>query len=59
MHGDREVERITLYLYGGGLFNPELALHDHVRDLLMDCRKTILELQGDLQISQLQRDARK
>lgn len=31
-------ERITDYLSGGGLFNPELANHDAVRNLLIDCR---------------------
>ena len=31
-------KRITAYLSGGGLFNPEMANHDAVRDLLMDCR---------------------
>jgi hypothetical protein len=33
--------RITAYLSGGGLFNPELALHDAVRDLLIDCRDAL------------------
>jgi hypothetical protein len=32
------VQRITDYLSGGGLFNPEMANHDAVRDLLIDCR---------------------
>lgn len=31
-------QRITDYLSGGGLFNPELANHDAVRDLLIECR---------------------
>lgn len=35
---DDIVERITAYLSGGGLFNPELANHDAVRDLLIDAR---------------------
>ena len=30
--------RINAYLAGGGLFNPELAKHDGVRDLLIECR---------------------
>jgi hypothetical protein len=30
--------RITAYLSGGGLWNPELADHDAVRDLLIDAR---------------------
>jgi hypothetical protein len=35
------VERITAYLSGGGLVNPELAIHDAVRDLLIDCRAAL------------------
>jgi hypothetical protein len=34
-------QRITDYLAGGGLFNPELANHDAVRDLLIDCREAL------------------
>jgi hypothetical protein len=34
-------ERITAYLSGGGLFNPELANHDAVRDLLIECRAVL------------------
>ena len=30
--------RITEYLRGGGLWNPECANHDNVRKLLIDCR---------------------
>jgi len=30
--------RITDYLIGGGLFNPELANHDAVRELIIDAR---------------------
>ena len=33
--------RITAYLSGGGVFNPELANHDAVRDLIIDCRKEL------------------
>lgn len=36
------VERITAYLVGGGLFNPELANHDAVRDLLIDARDALM-----------------
>ena len=32
-------DRITDYLAMGGLFNPELANHLAVRDLLMECRE--------------------
>lgn len=31
-------QRITDYLTCGGLFNPESALHERVRDLLIECR---------------------
>lgn len=36
--------RVTTYLSGGGLFNPEYANHDAVRDLLIDCRREIDEM---------------
>lgn len=32
---------ITSYLAGGGLFNPELANHEAVRDLLIRCRDAL------------------
>jgi hypothetical protein len=35
------VQRITDYLSGGGLVNPELANHKEVRDLLIDCRSEL------------------
>jgi hypothetical protein len=35
------VARITDYLTGGGLFNPEMAIHERVRDLLIDCREAL------------------
>lgn len=34
-------QRINNYLMTGGLFNPELANHTEVRNLLMDCRDYI------------------
>ena len=36
-------DRITAYLFDGGLFNPELANHLAVRDLLMECREVLNE----------------
>jgi hypothetical protein len=36
-------DRITEYLFNGGLFNPELANHFAVRDLLMECREVLNE----------------
>lgn len=37
------IDRITAYLWNGGLFNPELANHIAVRDLLIDCREVLNE----------------
>lgn len=34
-------ERITEYLSSGGLFNPEMADHSRVRNLLIDCRDAL------------------
>lgn len=39
------VECITDYLASGGLFNPELANHDAVRQLLIDARDEIKAVQ--------------
>ena len=36
-------DRITEYLFNGGLFNPELADHVAVRDLLIECREVLNE----------------
>lgn len=33
--------RISNYLAAGGLFNPELADHEKVRDLLIECRDAL------------------
>ena len=37
------IKRITDYLFNGVLFNPELANHIAVRDLLIDCREVLNE----------------
>ena len=37
------VNKITDYLAMGGLFNPELANHLAVRDLLIECREALNE----------------
>lgn len=47
LSSDSLSSRITAYLAGGGLFNPELANHDAVRDLIIDCRDEIARLQLD------------
>ena len=36
-------KRIEEYLSAGGLFNPELANHVAVRDLLIECREALRE----------------
>ena len=38
---DDLVKRLTAYLAGGGLWNPELANHFAVRDLIIDCRDAL------------------
>ena len=50
MSVEREMEveeRITAYLVGGGLFNPELANHDAVRDLLRDTQTRLAALRAE------------
>lgn len=37
------IGRINAYLWSGGLFNPELANHIAVRDLLIECREVLNE----------------
>ena len=37
------IDSITAYLSLGGLFNPELANHIAVRDLLIECREVLNE----------------
>lgn len=37
------VKQINLYLSGGGLFNPELANHVEVRNLLIECREVLAQ----------------
>ena len=47
----RLAQRITDYLAGGGLYNPELADHGAVRDLLIDCREALAEQPAQHQCS--------
>jgi hypothetical protein len=37
------INRIIYYLSSGGLFNPELADHLAVRNLLMECREALAQ----------------
>jgi chromosome segregation ATPase len=41
------IKRIQDYLLSGGMWNPELAIHDNVRDLIIDCRTEIENLQSE------------
>jgi hypothetical protein len=43
------VKRLDAYFAMGGLFNPELADHQAVSDLLKDCRARITELEKALE----------
>ena len=47
--GGEVIKSITDYLTCGGLFNPELANHGSVRDLLIDCRTIIEQLQARIE----------
>lgn len=38
------VDRINSYLLSGGLFSPELAKHDEVRDLLIELREFLKDV---------------
>jgi hypothetical protein len=49
--GDAVCDRITAYLFSGGLFNPEMANHDAVRDLLIDARAEIERLRVNLRLA--------
>jgi hypothetical protein len=42
------INRIKDYLLSGGMWNPELAIHDNVRDLIIDCRTEIENLQREI-----------
>ena len=41
------INRITYYLSSGGLFNPELADHLAVRNLLMECKEALAQRSFD------------
>lgn len=47
-------ERIDAYMSGGGLFNPEMANHDAVRDLLRDARGYVVSLErSDIRLAEI------
>ena len=41
------INRITYYLSSGGLFNPELADHLAVRNLLIECREALAQTEQE------------
>jgi TRAP-type uncharacterized transport system substrate-binding protein len=47
MANDDLVKRLDAYFVMGGLFNPELADHQAVSDLLKDCREAITRLTNE------------
>lgn len=49
-------ERLRDYLGNGGLFNPELMEHDKVRDLIIDMRARIEQLEAERDRLREQRD---
>ena len=49
--GDAVCDRIAAYLFSGGLFSPEMANHDAVRDLLIDARDEIKRLRVNLRLA--------
>lgn len=51
------VERITSYLTCGGMFNPEMAIHDAVSELLFDCREALTKPTDAMLIPNLQAKA--
>jgi len=53
--GDAVCDRITAYLFGGGLFNPEMANHDAVRNLLIDALAEIERVSGYRDIAEADR----
>jgi len=48
--------RITAYLRFGGLFNPEMADHEEVRDILVDCRDALTALAARVDALMKERD---
>ena len=42
------VEQCNNYLISGGLFNPELSIHDNVRDLIRECRDQMAKQDAEI-----------
>jgi len=50
------IDRINGYLTMGGFFNPELANHDRVRDLIIDCRTELASAKEEVSALKVERD---
>lgn len=50
-------DKITEYVFHGGLYNPELMQHEKVRNLLIESRAEIAKLHGDAEVSRLRLEA--
>ena len=42
------IDQCNNYLISGGLFNPELSIHDNVRDLIRDCRDQMAKQDAEI-----------
>ena len=42
------IDRCNNYI-SGGLFNPELAIHDNVRDMIIDCRDQMVAQKAEVE----------
>ena len=47
------IDQCNNYLISGGLFNPEFAIHDNVRDMIIDCRDQMVAQKAE--VEQLQK----
>jgi len=44
------IDQCNNYLISGGLFNPELSIHDNVRDLIRECRDQMAKQDAEIGI---------
>ena len=42
------IDQCNNYLISGGLFNPELSIHDNVRDLIRECRDQMAKQDAEI-----------
>ena len=43
------IDQCNNYLISGGLFNPELAIHENVRDMIIDCRDQMVAQKAEVE----------